>query len=485
MKKVLLLFVLAFISLQLDAQIIITGLMSDPKGMDQPKVGSTSKCSGNIVTHQGGYEYMQFMATQDIDFSVTPYSVVVANNGNATAEGWATGGGGSGATTFKFNLTSGTALKGTYFYVGSASKVIASYDACVTPSLSTGTGANWIRTISVYGNAGEVVGDGFGHSTTNLLGNRAGASLNGAADGIAVFTGTNVTSSSVPIDAIFWGDGIAGAYRESGGAFVGGYQVPDNDLYTRSGGETPYFGQTGNTFIFPQAGVDLNEFLALGGVYDLDNQEWSVARSGTLIPLNTLSTLVDIESETATQVLPVELAYFEAKEKNNAIELKWKTESENNNNYFSIAKSSDGITYTDIGKVRSLGNANEAQEYRYLDSEPFLGVTYYSLAQVDFDGVKKKLGVSAVRTASIDLETSFVALSEKNVLKVQYYNNKYPESGTIDIYSIGGQKLESIKVNFTEGNNFIEIPFYYPSGLYVVVLATSSGYAVREKIINE
>jgi Family of unknown function (DUF5689) len=61
------------------APVIITGFISDVAGSD------------------GNYEYMQFMATRDIDFSVTPFSVVVTNNANASTptgfpvNGWATG----------------------------------------------------------------------------------------------------------------------------------------------------------------------------------------------------------------------------------------------------------------------------------------------------------------------------------------------------------------------------------------------------------
>jgi hypothetical protein len=81
---------------------IITGWTNDPKGTD----------SNN--------EYIQFMATEDIDFSKTPFSVVTTNNANASTptgfprKGWATG----GMRTYKFNLTSGFAKKGTLFYVG-------------------------------------------------------------------------------------------------------------------------------------------------------------------------------------------------------------------------------------------------------------------------------------------------------------------------------------------------------------------------------
>ena len=81
------------------ASIIITGYLADPTGTD------------------ANYEYIQLMATRNIDFAVTPFAVVTNNNAGTSifpSDGWATG----AARTYKFNLTSGTVQKGEYFYVG-------------------------------------------------------------------------------------------------------------------------------------------------------------------------------------------------------------------------------------------------------------------------------------------------------------------------------------------------------------------------------
>src|SRR5699024_7926957 len=143
------------------------GFMADPRGHDQREKGFETNYSstGITVTHDGGYEYMQFMALKDIDFSETPYSVVVARDGvyRVTPAGWAEG----GSTTFKFNLTKGTVEKGSFFYVGSASKVIAGY---WPKGKSTDiSDANWIRALEIQlGDSDATAGDGFGRSTTAL-----------------------------------------------------------------------------------------------------------------------------------------------------------------------------------------------------------------------------------------------------------------------------------------------------------------------------
>ncbi|HSB93965.1 MAG TPA: DUF5689 domain-containing protein, partial [Flavitalea sp.] len=81
------------------APILITGYLVDPNGTD------------------ANFEYIQLIATKNIDFAVTPFSVVTNNNAGASvapASGWATG----ALRTYKFDLTTGTVTAGQYFYIG-------------------------------------------------------------------------------------------------------------------------------------------------------------------------------------------------------------------------------------------------------------------------------------------------------------------------------------------------------------------------------
>jgi hypothetical protein len=98
--------------------VIITGYLVDPNGSDAT------------------YEYMQFLATRDINFAITPFSIYTTNNAGSTnpfpVQGWNTG----GARTYKFNLTSGTVLKGQYFYVGGTNKFINGANSTISVHLN-------------------------------------------------------------------------------------------------------------------------------------------------------------------------------------------------------------------------------------------------------------------------------------------------------------------------------------------------------------
>ncbi|MBI5219419.1 MAG: T9SS type A sorting domain-containing protein [Bacteroidia bacterium] len=270
MKKYCSLFLILFlVYCQLShAQILISGFFANPAGTDS------------------SYEYVQLIATQNIDFSVSNYSVVVCNNGIATANGWING----STITYGYNLTSGSVVKGEVFYVGGIRKKIAGYGSTDISS------ANWIKTI----NNVTTAGDGFGSinsSASGVFGN-GGTS----ADGIAVFSGLTsaLTSTTVPVDALFYGTAVGNAKPPTGG-----YALPTNDRYSNSQGT---FGNGTNTYLFNDA--TSGSFIRLTGTYDLNYLNWTTARTGSAVALTTTSVLGDIVTGITLDesVIPVKLA---------------------------------------------------------------------------------------------------------------------------------------------------------------------------------
>jgi len=251
-KKILFLVILfsGFV-VSLNAQIIISGVMANPGGTDS------------------NYEYVQLIATQSIDFSSTPYSVVVCNNGTANANGWVTG----GTLTYGFNITSGTVALGDVFYVGGSGQRISGSGSTSISSLK------WVRTINNVSSGGDD-GLGTGNSTTGVFGN------GGTSDGVAVFSGkiSTLTNTTVPVDAIFYGTSVGGAKPSTGG-----YTVPDNDRYSNSQGT---FGNGTNTYFFPDA--TSNTFIKLTGTYNFLTSTWITNRTGSQVSLSSTSTVNDI-----------------------------------------------------------------------------------------------------------------------------------------------------------------------------------------------
>lgn len=255
----------------------------------------------------GNYEYIQFLATEDIDFSDTPFSVVVTNNAGASTpagfptNGWATGGGspvvGSVAATvfrtFKFNLTSGTAKAGTYFYVGGSGKTI---NGSSSTSMAS---SNWIRAFNYTTQSG----DGFGEKNGGFFAN------SGNAFGMAIFADTLVTKDSTPIDAMFIS---TGGQLFSAGPPAVGYRIANNDFYDIVNPITleaqPFYRQGSNTLSLSYTTpADQGFYYKLGGIYNARLGKWVKARTQQIVQLTKASTIDQIEAEFPTGTLPTTL----------------------------------------------------------------------------------------------------------------------------------------------------------------------------------
>lgn len=230
----------------------------------------------NPASTDGIYEYVQLVATAPIDFSVTPYTVIVANNGTGTLNGWKAG----AALTYAFAITSGSMAAGEVGYVGGSGQML---DGASSVSLSA---LKWLRSIDLA----NVAGDGSigTKNSSGVFGN------GGTADGIAVFDlpVASITASSVPIDAIFYGTSVGGAKPTTGG-----YTVPTNDHYDNTQGT---YGNGTNTFFFGDAVSD--SFAKLSGSFDPATGLWTVARTLTNVSLTTNNTAAALNSTIA--VLP-------------------------------------------------------------------------------------------------------------------------------------------------------------------------------------
>lgn len=84
--------------------------------------------------------------------------------------------------------------------------------------------------------------------------------------------------------------------------------------------------------------------------------------------------------------LPVTLLNFTVELSGHTAMVNWATSSETNNNYFSIERSIDGRTFTEIATQVGAGTETRTQTYVYADKKPLVGRNYYRLKQVDYDG---------------------------------------------------------------------------------------------------
>ena len=108
--------------------------------------------------------------------------------------------------------------------------------------------------------------------------------------------------------------------------------------------------------------------------------------AGSGFGTSTCGMIVDNISITLLSPLPIELTSFNAILNSNKVDLTWETATETNNDYFTVEKSKDGVSFEEILNVKGAGNSTSMIDYMDKDSNPFTGVSYYRLKQTDFNG---------------------------------------------------------------------------------------------------
>jgi hypothetical protein len=105
---------------------------------------------------------------------------------------------------------------------------------------------------------------------------------------------------------------------------------------------------------------------------------------------------------TGTITLPVKLISFTGMITDKQVELNWVTASEQDNDYFTIERSKDGIQFDSIMAVKGAGTSTEQLRYAELDTAPIVTTAvYYRLKQTDFNGTYEYSNVIRIDTESL------------------------------------------------------------------------------------
>ncbi len=168
-------------------------------------------------------------------------------------------------------------------------------------------------------------------------------------------------------------------------------------------------------------------------------------------------------------VLPVELLYFTGEKINEGTLLSWETATELNNKGFEVQvnrSSSLGLEWETLDFINGNGTTQTPQQYQYLDTQSEIGINYYRLKQMDFDG---NFIYSDILPIEYDNENA-LAFSvfpnpTTNYLTIEA-NTKIRMLQGIEIYNINGQLVRQLKVD-----NKTRISFDLndlPNGTYII-----------------
>lgn len=177
--------------------------------------------------------------------------------------------------------------------------------------------------------------------------------------------------------------------------------------------------------------------------------------------------------------LPVELAHFAGENKGQENVLYWTTTAEINNDYFMVERSKDAIIFETIGLVDGAGNSDQKIKYEFVDEQPFKGVNYYRLQQVDFDGSNDYSKIIDLEVKSTDVKGAVSLDVFPNPAHDYIKINGLQELDvndvvTLNVYDING--VVQLTKLWTISDDMVEFDISeFKNGIYFADLSTSKG----------
>ena len=176
-------------------------------------------------------------------------------------------------------------------------------------------------------------------------------------------------------------------------------------------------------------------------------------------------------------ILPIELTHFTVSFKNNRSTLSWKTSSELNNSRFIIERQRLGSSnnFEEIGEIKGSGTSNKINSYEFIDQFPHLGLNYYRLKQVDFDGSSSYSAIEVVNHNSSKDEISYRVINNTIILSSAV-------AGKVFISDITGKVLHQKNIIANEYLQILlegQIP-----GLYFISLQDRNSLTTSKFILH-
>jgi len=197
---------------------------------------------------------------------------------------------------------------------------------------------------------------------------------------------------------------------------------------------------------------------------------------------------VDFTGSTATldctYLLPIQLVSFDAyvDEVNQGIAINWITETEVNNDFFSVERSENGSDFYELMEVDGAGTSMSSNYYYSFDPNPLPGIGYYRLKQIDFDGSATYSSIVAVlnETASIQLTIAPNPVADQLNLTLI---SPGEEMISVHIFNIQGREMMHTLVDLHKGiNEFSTSLTLLDPGFYTIMCNAKRDHIMRKFI---
>jgi len=202
--------------------------------------------------------------------------------------------------------------------------------------------------------------------------------------------------------------------------------------------------------------------------------EFLANRRDEVINVSWISGPTDPGVDCVETVLDVAYSSFTATQQNERVNLEWTTAHETQNDYFEVQHSYNAKHFNTIGKLVGAGNSDHSNDYRFIHDEAEIGVNYYRLKQVDFNGFYK---MSETLSVKIDSDLRFSVLPN---LVTDRLSISYPGSSVVRIIDLQGQLIDVLQVDQFKEYDVTALA----SGIYIVS-ASMNGQIVNKRFMKK
>jgi len=182
--------------------------------------------------------------------------------------------------------------------------------------------------------------------------------------------------------------------------------------------------------------------------------------------------------------LPISLVEFFAKSFNDYNKIYWTTNSEENNDFFSLERSNNAKDFNEIGIVTGAGNSNGLRNYSFRDNDiDENSELFYRLRQTDFDGKYTYSNIIIVNSVFSNLKLLNVYQDDNKI--VIDIRNSIDENAIIRLCDASGKLVlkKSIKVEKGLSISRLEVSNINSGFYYISVLCEGSNEFISRKIV--
>jgi hypothetical protein len=178
----------------------------------------------------------------------------------------------------------------------------------------------------------------------------------------------------------------------------------------------------------------------------------------------------------AACLLTIDMSSFTGNCSGGAPVLDWSTTTENNNAWFTIEYSPDGVMWQEIGTVPGAGNSSTLLYYSFTDGVYRAGTAYYRLQQTDLDGkftLSRVISVGSCTVSGTDKLNIYPNPSPGQL--ILSFDGDKTKVQTIEVYDVLGERIY-YHAGWQSGIDLSD----KPSGTYFVHFITDTHTVIKE-----